>query len=106
MWLVRNNTPFAADYAWVLDKAGNKIWLVVVKATFDIKADGRCCLAAGNDPVRQMADPYGEFGQSSLRYEADLLGVKPTTDILVHGDAVAPRGRRVTSLDVSLRVGG
>jgi hypothetical protein len=106
MWFVANRTPFAADYAWVLDKDGNRIWLVVVKATFDIQPDGSCRLAADNDPVRQMAEAYGEFGQSSLRYEADLLGVKPTTDILVHGDAMAPKGRRVTSLDVSLRVGG
>lgn len=105
MWLITNKTPFAADYAWVLDKAGNKIWLVVVKATFDIQPDGSCRLAAKNEPVRQMAEAYGEFGQSSLRYEADLLAVKPTADILVHGDVMAPKGKRVTALDVLLRVG-
>ncbi len=105
MWLVANKTPFAADYAWVLDKAGNKIWLVVVKATFDIQPDGSCRLAARNEPLRQMAEAYGEFGRSSLRYEADLLGVKPTTDILVQGDAIAPKGKRVTALNVLLRVG-
>lgn len=104
MWLVTNRTPFAADYAWVLDKAGNKIWLVVVKATFNIQPDGSCRLA-GNEPVLQIAQPYGEFGQSSLRYEADLFGVKPTTDILVHGVAISPKGKRVTALDVLLRVG-
>ncbi len=105
MWLVSNKTPFASDHAWVLDKAGNKIWLVVVKATFDIQPDGSCRLAGTNEPVRQMAQAYGEFGQSSLRYEADLLGVKPTTDILVRGVAMAPESKRVTALDVSLRVG-
>jgi hypothetical protein len=105
MWLIANKTAFAADSAWVLDQAGNKIWLVVVKATFAIQPDGSCRLAAGNEPVRQMAEAYGEFGQSSLRYEADLAGVKPATDILVHGDAIAPKGKRVAALDVSLRVG-
>lgn len=105
MWLVTNKTPFAADSAWVLDQVGNKIWLVVVKATFVVQSDGTCCLAGEQDSVRQMAEAYGEFGQSSLRYEADLAGVKPATDILVRGDAVAPRGRRVTALDVALRVG-
>lgn len=103
MWIVANRTPFAADYAWVLDKAGNKIWLVVVKATFDIQPDGSCCLAGEQKPVLQMAEAYGEFGKTSLRYEADLLGVKPTTDILVLGDAIAPRGRAVPVLDVLLR---
>ena len=105
MWLITNKTPFASDYAWVLDKSGNKIWLVVVKATFNIQPDGSCCLAGTGEPVLQMAQPYGEFGQSSLRYEADLLGIKPTTDILVHGAAITPKRKRVTALDVSLRAG-
>ncbi|MFM0521675.1 MULTISPECIES: DUF2169 domain-containing protein [Caballeronia] len=103
MWSVANPTPFAADYQWGMDKNGNRIWMIVVKATFDIQSDGRCRLAVKNEPVRQVAQPYGEFGQSSLQYETDLLGVKPTTDILVMGDAIAPRGRAVTALEVSLR---
>ena len=105
MWLITNKTPFAADYAWVLDKSGNKIWLVIVKATFNIQPNGSCRLAGTSEPVLQIAQPYGEFGQSSLRYEADLLGVKPTTDILVRGAAIAPKGKRMAALDVSLRVG-
>ncbi|MEO8921559.1 MAG: DUF2169 domain-containing protein [Caldimonas sp.] len=105
MWHVANKTPFAADCGWVMDKSGNRIWLVVVKATFDVQPDGRCCLSAKSEPVRLMAEPHGEFGQSSLKYEADLAGVKPTTDILVHGDAIAPRGRMATSLEVSIRAG-
>jgi hypothetical protein len=105
MWHVANQTPFAADYGWVMDKNGNKIWLVVAKATFNIHSDGRCSLAAENDPVRQVAQPYGQFGQSSLKYETDLAGVKATTDVLVLGDAVAPKGYVATSLDVSLRAG-
>jgi hypothetical protein len=103
MWLIANKTPFVADYAWVRDKDANKIWMVAVKATFHIGRDGRCCLAARREPVRQTADPYGEFGQSSLRYEADLFGLKATTDVLVVGDAIAPNGRTVPLLDVSLR---
>jgi hypothetical protein len=105
MWIVNNQTPFAADHTWVIDKAGNKIWLVVVKATFDIEPNGRCRLCAEQEPALPMAEAYGEFGKSSLRYEADLLGVKPGTDILVRGDAIAPKGKRVTALDVVLRAG-
>jgi hypothetical protein len=105
MWLLANRTPFAADSSWVIDRDGNKIWLVVVKATFDIKPDGRCYLAPVQNPVLQMAEAYGDFGKTSLRYEADLVGVKPVTDVLVRGDAIAPRGRHVTELDVSVRVG-
>lgn len=105
MWLIANQTPFAADYGWLRDKAGNKLWLVVVKAAFDIQPDGSCRLAAKNAPVWQIAQPYGEFGQSSLQYESDLSALKPATDILVRGDAIAPRGRRASSVDVALRTG-
>ncbi|MBL0726383.1 DUF2169 domain-containing protein [Piscinibacter sp. HJYY11] len=105
MWHVANQTPFSADHGWVMDKAGNKIWLVVVKASFDVQPDGRCCFAAEQVPVLQVAQPYGEFGQSSLRYETDLAGVKATTDVLVRGDAMAPPGRLATSVEVSLTAG-
>jgi hypothetical protein len=103
MWSVANPTPFAADHEWIVDKDGNRLWMVVVKATFDIQSDGRCRLAAKNEPVRRTAQPYGEFGQSSVRCETDFPGIKPTTDILVVGDAIAPRGVAVTELNVSLR---
>lgn len=105
MWSIANKTPFAADSAWVIDSLGNKLWLVIVKATFDVQADGRCILSAKNDPVRLMAEPEGELGQSSLRYEADLGGVKPTTDVLVRGEAIVPAGRQATVMEVALRVG-
>ncbi len=44
--------------------------------------------------MRQMADPHGEvWEQQPAIQEADLLGVKPTADILVHGDAIGPKGK-------------
>lgn len=105
MWAITNKTPFSADYSWVLDKHGNKLWFVAVKGTFDVRPNGACCLASEQVPVLQMADAYGEFGQTSLRYENDLAGVKPATDVLVRGDAIGPNGRPVTELDVAARVG-
>lgn len=105
MWVVSNKTPFSADYAWVIDNDGNKIWMVVVKATFQITPDRRCLLAPVQEPVRQSAVPYGEMGSSSLRYESDLQGIKPTTDVLVVGDAVVPHKRLAAVCDVSLRAG-
>jgi hypothetical protein len=105
MWLIANKTPFTADYAWVIDKEGNKLWMVVVKAACDVAPDGRCQLAGLSEPVRQVAEPHDKFGTSSLCYEADLLGPKITTDMLVLGDAMAPNDRRVTALDVVLQLG-
>lgn len=105
MWVVDNATPYTADRSWVQDRDANKMWLVAVKATFDLLADGSTRLAEEQLPVLRMSEPRGEEGKSSLRYESDLLGVKPGTDVLVNGSAWARQGRRALSTDVLLRVG-
>jgi hypothetical protein len=105
MWLLNNTTPFAAERTWVQDKRANKIWLVIVKATFDIRPNGTCQLSGSQIPVFRMGEPTGELGKSSLRYEADLFGLKPSTDVLLSGSAWAPSGRRVGTVSVQMKVG-
>lgn len=104
MWMIKNKTPYEAERSWVQDKDANKIWLVVMKATFDILPDGSTRLAEQQLPVWRMGQPAGELGKSSLIYEADLSGVKPGTDILVNGSAWTPGGRPARSVDVELSV--
>src|SRR5262249_16001545 len=87
------------------DKDANKIWLVVVKATFDVQPDGSTRLSDEQVPVLRMGQPLGELGKSSLTYEGDLFGLKPCTDVLVNGNAWAPDGRRATSLEVQVVAG-
>lgn len=105
MWRIDNRTPFAAERAWVRDRDGSEIWLVAVKATFDIRPDGSTVIAQEQPPVLRVPEYYGEPGRSSLKYEADLVLTKKTTDVLVVGHAHAPAGRRVTEVDVELHVG-
>lgn len=105
MWEVTNGTPYAAERNWVRDKHGNHWWVVAVKATYDIDTGGRLTLAEEQVPPVLSPEYFGEAGLSSLRYDSDLLAVKPTTDVLVHGSAYAPRGRPTTSVPVTLRVG-
>jgi hypothetical protein len=52
-----------------------------------------------------MAEYNGQPGASSLRYDADLVGAKPTTDIVINGTAYAPKGRSSTDFKVSAQVG-
>lgn len=105
MWMVNNTTRYASDRSWLQDKEANKIWLVVIKGTFDILANGSTCPSEEQVPVLRMGQPRGEFGVSSLVYDADLLGVKPATDLIVNGRAWAPGGRPVRSVDVQASVG-
>lgn len=103
MWQIDNRTPFAAERGWTRDRDGAEIWLVAVKATFDIRPDGRTEPAAEQPPVLRAPEYHGEPGHSSVKYDADLILTKRTTDIIVVGHAHAPTA--VTELDVGFKVG-
>ena len=105
MWQVENRTPFAAERGWVRDRDGAEIWLVAVKATFDVKLDGSTEVAEEQPAVLRAPEYHGEPGTSSIKYEADLVRTKRTTDVIVVGHAYAPPGRAVTELEVGFRVG-
>ncbi|MBU6258115.1 MAG: DUF2169 domain-containing protein [Burkholderiales bacterium] len=105
MWQVDNRTPFAAERGWVRDRDGTEIWLVAVKATFDILPDGATAVAAEQPPVLRLPEHHGEPGRSSIKYDADLVLTKRTSDIVVVGHAHAPPGKPVTQLDVGFKVG-
>lgn len=104
MWRLTNDTAYASGRIWGRDKDGAHEWIVVVKATFDIRPDGKLVRAKKQVEPPMVAEPNGEDGRSSLRYEADLVGPKPTTDILLNGTAYAPKGRPASEFLVSLRV--
>ena len=105
MWAVENQTRFAADRCFVRDIDGAEIWLVAVRATFDIADDGICTPAKNQEPVA-MAPQYLQVpGKSSLRCDIDLPRTKPATDVVLNGSACAPNGEPARSVRVSLKVG-
>ncbi len=106
MWMIKNLTPYAAAGSWVQDKDANKLWLVVMKATFDILPDGRTRLADNQLPPLRSPLHYEGPGTSSIQSEADLLGSKRTSDIIVNGAVYAPGGRTVASADARITLGG
>jgi len=105
VWQIDNRTPFAAERGWVRDRDGAEVWLVAVKATFAIRPDGTTDVAKEQPPVLRLPEHHGDPGRSSVKYDADLVLTKRTTDVIVVGHAHAPQGRPVTQLDVGFRVG-
>lgn len=105
MWAIRNITPYKAAGAWGRDLQGIHEWIVVVKGTFDIGVDGSLRIA--DEQIGPLLAPeyHGEPGASSLKYDADLVAAKPTTDVLLNGTAYAPGGRPSTSFVVGMSVG-
>lgn len=104
MWALKNYTSYAAERNWTRDKDGVHWWLVAVKATFDIAPGGRLKPADEQRPPVLVPEYFGEPGESSLRYDSDLLASKPGTDVLVLAHAHAPRGKAAALVPVSLRV--
>jgi hypothetical protein len=105
MWMLDNQTPFEAERTWVRDKDGVHHWIVVVKATYDISLDGTLSLAAKPLAPLYASEYNGADGESSLRYEADLVAMKPGTDIYLNAIAYAPGGEPCKKVKVSCRVG-
>lgn len=105
MWRVTNRTPYAAGRVWGRDKEGVHEWIVAVKATYDILPTGNLVLAAEQPEPLLLPEYNGEDGASSLRYDADMVGPKPTTDVLLNGTAYAPDGKPAKEFMVSLKVG-
>lgn len=104
MWTIANRTPFATERSWTRDKDGNHLWLVTIKASFDLDDAGR--LRASDEQPPPLLEPVyrGEPGRSSLLYEADVVAAKPETDVLIEAVAHAPGGRSVACVEVAVRI--
>lgn len=103
MWQLENRTPFAADRAFIRDMDGAEVWIVAVKATYDITPDGATQLSKSQVPVH--TGPVLHDGLKSLRYDTDLGPRKRNTDIVLIGHAYSQDGSDVSELWVAWRVG-
>ncbi|BFI65229.1 DUF2169 domain-containing protein [Yersinia wautersii] len=103
MWSLDNQTPYVAERGWIRDINGAEVWIVVVKATYDILPDGTTLLSSRQQAVNTGTVFYPESDE--LRYEMDLGPEKSATDIILNGHAWSSGNRQVTSLPVGLKVG-
>jgi len=100
---VVNHTPFSASLSVFADPAGVETVYAVVKATFALGADGP--QPAGVQLPLLAGDVFwGDPMTTSLRAAAEFGLLKPATDILLTGRAVAP-GPDTRVADVGLSVG-
>jgi hypothetical protein len=115
MWLLFNDTPFAAERTWTRDEAGRECWLVAIKAAFEILPDGRQVLLEEQIPVTRVPVFAGDPAHTELLDESDFNLEKLRSDVLVAGHAYAPDQRpadqtvirvKVADIDKSLRVTG
>jgi hypothetical protein len=88
----------------IRNRDGSEVWLVALKASFDIRPDGSLVIADEQDPVTLAPAFVGDPSISSLAHEADIVWARPGTDVFVRGSAHAPAGP-VQHLRIGFRVG-
>jgi len=105
MWAIRNETRYAAERSFVRNRDGAELWIVVVRATFDIKREGPPEPAAIQPAVVRAPLFIGAPATTSLRYDSDFVRTKLGTDVVLHGCAYAPGRRPAERVDVSVLIG-
>src|SRR5690242_9964651 len=84
------------------------IFAVLVKRTYRIQAGRPLVPQEEADPFRR-GDVYYEPGDPetcTILYEDELAPYKPATDVVVIGQACAPRGQPVQAMTVGVEVAG
>ena len=105
MWAIANQTPFAADRAFVRDRDGSEVWLTILRASFQVEEDGSTRPADEQSPVCLAPEHFEDPATSSLRQESDLALRKTATDIVLIGQAWAPHGEPAPEVPVSMELG-
>jgi hypothetical protein len=103
MWSLKNETPYSAERGWYRDVNGAEVWVVAIKATYDILADGSTQLTSPlpvNNGIVMFPD------SEEILYETDLGPGKESTDIILNGHAWAPNNNPVNRLFIGMKLSG
>lgn len=100
MLQLKNSSPFSPAIALFPDADGIDTLYIVVKATFEL-AD-RLEIAEEQVPPTLADEYWDEPETSSLKYASDMHLAKPSTDVVLVGQAWAPEGKKVQQLDMGV----
>lgn len=105
MWLLTNETPFAAERSWIRDEHGAEFWLVAIRASFEIDDDGFQQVAESQTDVKYVPEFAGDPMETGMLWDGDFILSKAGTDVLVEGSAVTKGRRPMTESGVRFAVG-
>lgn len=101
---IENHTACEYQVLFANDESFRPLVTPIIKATFDISSEGKLTFAKEQIPVNLDGAFAGDPENSSYVYEPECAFMKPTTDVVVIGDAVSPQGP-VSHLLVDIQVG-
>jgi hypothetical protein len=85
--------------------AGEYILGVLVKRTYTIVPSKRCVRAESDYRLIPGDEHYGDPMNSTVKFETDFFPFKVATDVVLNGNAYAPRGLPTETFTASLSVG-
>lgn len=102
MLQLKNSSPFTPSITLFPNEQGIDTLYVIIKATFQL---GENVSIAEEQLPPTMADEYwGEPDTSSLKYGSDMHLCKPSTDVILIGQAWVPAEQKAQAIDVRLSV--
>lgn len=104
MWVLTNETPFAAASTWTRDERGAEFWLVAIRACFDIDPDGRQQPSPQQTEVARAPTFADDPATTEMIEDCDLYLEKSHTDILVSGHAYTANTEPAERTEVRLKV--
>lgn len=105
MWELENDTPFKADRTILRDVQGREVWVVALKATYDILPDGSLEISRDQQEVLASPQYFENDADKGLLYDTDLSLPGFSTDILINGRAYPGNDKPTSETSVSLHVG-
>ncbi len=102
MFISANSTPYLAEGFTSIDKMCAKSFVVVVRATYDVDADGTCKISDRQSPFVYADAHYGDPEATAVRAESDFVPIKPRAEILLDAVAMVPGGGAAESVEVAL----
>jgi hypothetical protein len=104
MSAIENNTPFAARVIPFLDSHAREYAVLIVGATFVAPPGSKPALADEQLAIEPIDRHRGDPLLTSVHYPGQAASYKPMIDVIVTGHAYAPKGRRVETMVVGIRV--
>ncbi len=105
MWLLTNETPFAAASTWTRDERGAEFWLVAIRACFDIDPEGRQKPSVPQTEITRAPVFADDPATTEMIEDCDLYLDKKHTDVLVSGHAYTRDTAPAERTEVRLKVG-
>ena len=100
-----NRTPLALSLLYLGAEPDGALHAVALaQGTWRIGTDGKLGLIELQHEAPAAGQWYGDPATTSLRLEPQTATAKPSTDVVLLGDAVALGGKPVTQLDLSLSI--